>query len=302
MFDFLREQALCSHDFNETVEFLIPDFLPKNLITLIYADGGMGKSWLALAIARLMAGRMRVIYLDYDNPLSVLKERGVQNKLIGLDSLIYIQRSKSCPAAEMLDALNERAHGESYRGTLLVIDSLRNFCDVNNDAKAMATMNQIMNLREAGATVLILSHANKDGKNYQGSNNIRNSVDNMYRLSKIDGGLNEIRWMLDVKKERAAILDCAFKVNTVSLALQAIDVQDAQIDLDGKAFVSSVQDVIKRHPGINKKLLLEELGYEQDDKTARAQLDQYEGVYWLSAKKRGAYCYQLVAEQASAEV
>lgn len=296
MFDFLTEQALTSHDFNEQIEFLIPDFLPKNLITLIYADGGMGKSWLALAIAKLMAGRMNVVYLDYDNPLSVLKERGVQNKLVGLGTLFYVQRSKSRMAApDMLAALEQKATAREYDNTLFIIDSLRNFCDVNNDGKAMTAMDQIMNLREAGATVLILSHANKDGKNYQGSNNIRNSVDNMYRLTKIDSPLNEIRWVLSVKKERASIIDCAFKVTTSTLMLHSIDVQDAQMDADEKAFVTTVQGIIRQQPGINKKLLLSELGFKEDDKTARTRLDTYEGIYWQSAKQKGAYCYQLSA-------
>ncbi len=301
MFDFLTEQALTGNDFNESVEFLIPDFLPKKLITLIYADGGMGKSWLALSIAKLLAGRMKVIYLDFDNPLSVLKERGVQNKLIGLNNLYYIQRGKSTMTApEMLDALEQKAQGREYEDTLFIFDSLRNFCDVENSKSAMSTMDQIMNLREAGGTVIILSHANKDGRNYQGSNNIRNSIDNMYRLTKIDSPMNEIRFVLGVKKERASILDCAFKVTTSNLMLQSIDVEEARMDADEKEFVTTVQNVIRLRPGINKRLLLEELGYKEDDKTARARLDLYDGLYWVSAKQKGAYCYQLMSECTSA--
>ncbi|WP_201341740.1 hypothetical protein [Abyssogena phaseoliformis symbiont] len=63
-----------------------------------------------------------------------------------------------------------------------------------------------MNLREAGATVVVPHHSNKDGKNYQGSNNIRNSVDNMYQLSKLPSEDGRLHLHLQVKKERCAII------------------------------------------------------------------------------------------------
>ncbi|MCT8125289.1 AAA family ATPase, partial [Alishewanella sp. BS5-314] len=106
MFDFLLSQALRPSDFERQTEFLIPGFLAKNMITLVYADGGMGKSWLAFAVAKACSSPQKVIYLDYDNPLNVLKDRGVQEKLISNRNIYYVQRSKSVMSApEMLDAL-----------------------------------------------------------------------------------------------------------------------------------------------------------------------------------------------------
>lgn len=70
----------------------------------------------------------------------------------------------------------------------------------------MQCFTQIMNLREAGATVVVPHHSNKDGKNYQGSNNIRNSVDNMYQLSKLPSEDGRLHLHLQVKKERCAII------------------------------------------------------------------------------------------------
>lgn len=295
MFDFLLSQTLRQCDFEQKTEFLIPGFLAKNMITLVYADGGMGKSWLAFAVAKACSNWQRVIYLDFDNPLNVLKDRGVQEKLIGLRNIYYVQRSKTTMSgAEMLDALNEEAIGDAYADTLILVDSLRNMGDVMHDAKAMAVMDKFMNLREAGATIMILSHANKDGKNYQGSNNIRNSVDNMYRLKKVDAATNEIAFVLTPTKERAAINECAFSVRTADLTLQGIDVEAARMSADEMEFISQAKAAIAEQPGINKKALLEVLGFEQDDKTARSKLDAGEGKHWQSSKVKGVYTYQLL--------
>lgn len=297
MFDFLVSQTLRKGDFEKETEFLIPGFLAKRMITLVYADGGMGKSWLTLAVANACGGFQKVIYLDYDNPLNMLKDRGVQETLISQRNIYYVQRSKSVMSApEMLDALNEKATGNAYANTLILVDSLRNFGDVMHDARIMSVMDKFMNLREAGATILILSHANKDGKNYQGSNNIRNSLDNMYRLKKVDAAPGEIAFVLTPTKERVAIVECAFSVCTASLQLKGIDVEAARMSADELDFISQAKTAIAEQPGINKKALLELLGYEQDDKTARNKLDAGEGKHWQSSKVKGAYTYQLIPD------
>ena len=72
---------------------------------------------------------------------------------------------------------------------------------VNNEAKIGLVMNLLKDIREAGGTILILGHSNKDGRNYQGSNAIRNSLDNMYQKKKreLAEGVGVI---LEVRKER----------------------------------------------------------------------------------------------------
>ncbi|EHQ0821295.1 hypothetical protein KQM58_001673, partial [Campylobacter jejuni] len=52
--DFLNEFKLKNKDLNEKLEFLIPDFLVKKAITIIYANGGSGKSYLSAAISKTL--------------------------------------------------------------------------------------------------------------------------------------------------------------------------------------------------------------------------------------------------------
>ncbi|WP_416305188.1 AAA family ATPase [Neptunicella sp. SCSIO 80796] len=296
MFDFLTAATLQTQDFNDQTEFLIDGFLAKNLITMVYADGGNGKSWLGLALAKYCAElRMQIVYLDFDNPLSVLQERGVDQTLVArYRNVQYVQRSKSkLTAIELLSELAINATANVYDNVLIVLDSLRNFGDVNAESRMMHVMTHLMDIREAGATIVVLHHSNKDGKNYQGSNHIRNSVDNMFQLKKFDiaGGIG---MLLKVQKERAAITDQAFEICPSTLAIiprSLVEAQSTDEDLD---FINEVQATLRNQPGLNKTDLLNAIGFNKDDKTARARLDKFDGIHWHSVKRGNRYGYQLI--------
>lgn len=301
--DFLTQSSLNTNDFNEKTVFLIDGFLAKKLITLIYADGGNGKSWCNFAIAKHCAqSGQRVVYLDFDNPLSVLIDRNIDNLLVSQhNNLSYIQRSKyPHTPQELLEQLNEQAVGQVFSNWVFLFDSLRNFVNVKNDHQTMETMTKIMNLREAGATVVILHHSNKDGRNYEGSNNIRNSVDNIYHLEKLDSENGEINMHLRVQKERSSIFDCAYKVCTNTLSFTPLDIQTATMSSEQEEFVQLVCLELKTYGKTNKTALLQAADRKKDDKTARAWLDQFEGKYWNSSKISGVFTYELIANAAGA--
>ncbi len=299
---FLSESTLNPHDFNEQVEFLVEGLIAKKMITLFYADGGNGKSWLGFALAKYCASQgLHTIYCDFDNPLGVLKERNINELLVqNYRNLQYIQRGK-CKSTpdELLQQLNQQAVGNTYQDCVIVLDSLRNFTNVNNDAHAMQAMTMLMNLREAGATVIILHHANKDGKNYQGSNNIRNSIDNMYELKKLESDTDngELNVHLTAKKERTSINNAAYKINTHTLDMTPLDETQATMTAEVEAFVEQIKHTLRATPNINKTALLEATGRKKDDKTGRSWLDKYDGVFWHSIKAGGVFTYSLAEQQ-----
>ncbi len=68
--DFLNEFKLKNKDLNEKLEFLIPDFLVKKAIIIIYANGGSGKSHLSTAISKTLCKNARVksiVYADKED-------------------------------------------------------------------------------------------------------------------------------------------------------------------------------------------------------------------------------------------
>jgi len=299
VFLYLNELKLQDEHFDEEVEFLIDDFLPKKLITMYYADGGNGKSWLAQGITKHLLEKDKIknlTYIDFDNPVSVLKERNINELLIKkYKKLNYIQRSTlNISPFELLMKLEEHAYSGAYDDCVFLLDSLRNIVDIMHDGKVMRVMNALMNMREAGATIIILHHSNKDGKNYQGSNNIRNSIDCMYRLNKRPSGDDEINFLLDVQKERAGINDCAFCVKTESLELREMDFDIACMNEYELEFVDKVKKSLSmRKDGLNKTELLEATGHKKDDKTARDTLDKFTDKFWKAKKQGNRYIYSL---------
>ena len=288
---------LTSADFDQQTEFLLDGFIAKRLITLIYANGGMGKSFLSMAIAKYAAIQgMDVYYLDFDNSLVTLTERNVEQLLLNpCPSLRYVHASKvQMTANELLQNIANKAYGQCYQNSLFVFDSLRDFADVNNDAAAMRLGESLKKIREAGGTIIGLHHSNKDGKNYQGSNNLRNSIDNMYKLIKIDAPSDQIRWILEVEKERVGITDQALAVKVNDLSMMTLDITTARLTDAEQVFITKIKVALTETPGLNKTELLETAGYTKDDKTARDRLDQFETIYWQSTKVKNAFTYHLL--------
>ena len=295
MFDFLEASALTTDDFNENVEFVYDDFIAKRMITLVYADGGSGKSWFGFALAKLAAElKYQVIYLDFDNSLPVLKERRVDTLLVKqFPNLRYIHRGKcETDGRDLLQKLSDSAIGKTFENVVFVIDSLRDIGDMGNDTIAMKTMDKIKNLRESGATVIALHHANKDGRNYQGSNNIRNSVDNMYQLKKMEVSKG-IGMYFSLEKERASISDKAFDICPTTFDLTEVSLVEAKCNEQDIEFINDVKEVLSKSNGINKTQLLDSIGIAKDNNQARARLDKYTGIYWKSEKNGRQHLYTL---------
>ncbi|PIP98532.1 MAG: hypothetical protein COW76_20435 [Shewanella sp. CG18_big_fil_WC_8_21_14_2_50_42_11] len=300
MFESLRQYALTPDHFasDQTIEWLLPNCIAKETVTLLYAEGGQGKSFVTTALAQYaLTNGMRCLYLDYDNSKIAIAERGLQEKLIGYrKNIIYIHRSTTnLHASDMINNMHEGAVKDGYKDTLIVLDSLKNFFDLGNDNKANEAMKKITDLRDAGATIIIISHTNKSGSNYQGSNNIRDAVDAMYRIEKTESKEGELRVILNSEKERLPVKDTALSVKVSDLSLSLIDLTVARITEADRIFIGDIKSVIAKQPGINKRDLLEEAGYSIDHKQMRTKLEQFEDLYWVTKKgAKNATLYHLI--------
>jgi archaellum biogenesis ATPase FlaH len=301
MIDVLNTIALNSDELHQEAEFLIEGFLLKRMITMFYADGGNGKTWLSYATASYLCENnlaKAVYYLDFDNGIVTLKERQVDRLLIDrYHSLRYIQRSKlEVTPRELIHGLGANAVAHSYEDMVFIIDSLRDLENVRDDKKAMELMNDIKNIREAGATIMIVHHSNKDGKNYEGSVNIKNSLDCMFKLKKLPSREGFISVGLGVEKERSGVRDCAFEINTNSLALHSVEVEVATMTPHESEFVDKATKALKDKGELKQGELLAQLGFRKDDKTARGLLDKFVDRYWSKnqEKKGSPIVYKLL--------
>lgn len=299
MFEQLRQYALKAEHFekDEVIEWLIPSCIAKETATLLYAEGGMGKSVITTSIAQLaMNESMKCIYLDFDNSKTAIKERNLHRKLIGNNQgIIYIHRSTfEQPAIDMLNTLHQGAVKDGYKNTLIIFDSLKNFLNLGNDNQASDVMKKITDLRDVGATVIIISHTTKSGSNYQGSNNIRDAVDAMFRIEKIESPEGELRAILNSEKERLPVKDIVIAVTTATLSLRTLEIEGARLTQQDKDLISEIKTILAKQPGINKTELMTELGYKKTNRPMRDKLEQFEDIHWRAEKgEKNATLYYL---------
>lgn len=210
MFSLLRKLSLTVENLKEVkTEFLIPDFLPKNALILLTAKYGGGKSLTVLALSkRLIKEGHNVLYIDLDNPIGVVKDRLTQAGLLNAlgERLYYIHRSthplkgKGGVWGELKKELQTRSH------LVVVIDTLKNFAsgvELNSDKEVLTIMSELMDIREAGHTVLILHHLPKkvdEESPFKNNTTIVDTVDVAYRLKK-DGR----KLLLECFKERIPV-------------------------------------------------------------------------------------------------
>lgn len=199
-------------------EFLIEGFIPRQALILITAKFGGGKSLSALALAKkLITNGERILYLDLDNPLPVVSSRLKKADLLSYlgERLFYISRS-TCSLdykAETWKALRRELKKQDH--LVIIVDTLKNFsrgAELNADKDMGEVMAELMELRDAGHTVLVLHHLPKrvDGENpYKNSTTVADTVDVAFFLRK-EGE----RLIFENFKDRIAVRGAViFKIN-----------------------------------------------------------------------------------------
>jgi len=304
-FDFLDKHSLDLHHFSTEAEteFLVQDFIAKERIVMYWADGGTGKSTLAYALINYIQinHKMRMVtIIDPDNPLDELRVKKVDSILMKYDNLKVIHsETLLIRAIEVLDELVSYVSPDFYKDCLFLLDSAREFVDVDNNKAVQSFMEQVKKLRSAGATVIIIMHGNKDGKNYQGSNHFFNSCDAISKVRK--GSIQKdgkFVYIIDTSKGRAGAKSCAFSVNINNYHLEQISYDIATLSNYDAEFIAKVTPILKENKdGINQKNLLEALGLPEDNKAGREALSKFTDKYWKVIKGlKNANFYHLIVE------
>ncbi len=174
-------------------EYLLDRLIPKQGITLLFGRGGIGKSSLCLQIAHAIGNgipfdniqtiKMPVYYIDFENPLTCLKER-ISN--IGLSDNVSIWHISNETPPPRLDSSDWVLYKQLPAG-LLIFDTLRasNLSDENDSRQMAVVIARLKELREMGFTILLLHHTPKANENtYKGSTAILDLVDNVIGLEE----------------------------------------------------------------------------------------------------------------------
>lgn len=181
-------------EMNQEIKYVADGLIPENAITLFSAKGGSGKSTvvtqLGAAVSEgkpifgLRTSKRLVAIIDHENPLPVLKKRVAA--IPGAGTIRFwttINEPPQLTAPEwtvLLDLVHDNP------GLLLVIDTLGSSAadaDITSNKDLSKIMARIKQLRDAGATIVLLHHTPKnDDRKYVGASVIFNQVDHVIAM------------------------------------------------------------------------------------------------------------------------
>jgi len=266
-------------------EYLIDDFLVKEAITMIYGAASQGKTWFVYAITKFLTQNemtKKIYYIDMDNPKRQLVSRGVDSKLLIYEKVKYITKSSlKMSVDEFLSALKKKSYGRVFEDVVFIFDSTRDFVDVKVDRAAKEFMETMKALREAGATILLIHHATKNGRNIEGSAEFVRAADNVYELRQKLKKASNLHYSLTVENDRDPIKDKSFIVDTKSFTLSEGEDSFASLSREDEEFIKKVLKAIESGYKSQTKIL-EFMGKKRDDKAARKKLDRYIGEFWVT--------------------
>jgi hypothetical protein len=187
-----------------TLNWSVEEMIAQGSVTLLCAESGTGKTWLGYHIAGCVAQglpilgrsvlRSKVLYLDGENPLYVVKQRLCDLGIEETSDLIIWGGWNASPPPGPLSPLTVEFARE-HKG-LIIYDSLIEFHpgSEQSSTETRAFMRQFRTLANLGATVLVLHNTGKaeTSKLYRGSSDIKAAVDTAYSLRRADDGSQKL--------------------------------------------------------------------------------------------------------------
>jgi RecA-family ATPase len=196
------------------VPWLAPPMLPRAALTALYAPGGDGKSLVALALAAAIAhgGELAGIECEQGTTVYLDAENGEHEIHRRVHTLGLPASGVQVADASRLDLRRDIAEVEAVvrerTPDLLVRDSFRSMTpgmDENDTGQTARALDPLRRLaHESHASILLIHHSNKAGKDYRGASSIRDSVDVLWHLGRQDGDPDPRRRFLHNVKMRVA--------------------------------------------------------------------------------------------------
>lgn len=283
------------------MEWLIQGIIPKGAVSLLFGRGGIGKTTLALQICDAVASgnsflgipaeKTPVIYVDYENSLAILVDR---LKKVGGEQILFWTADDS-PSQLDKDPQAYVNLLKNHPNALLIFDTLRSAqTGDENESRSMAlVMQTLRQLRDQGATIILLHHTRKGSDStYKGSTAIFDLVDHVMGLYPVKGPEDD----QEVDEDHMENTDRAFRFGTKDKTRFQPFKHFLRFDKETHLFVSAddpgnfileqIQKLIPQE-GIIQKDLLPILDHSLNIKQRRALalLQQGAGRYWSADKK-----------------
>lgn len=294
-FEFLKGSTLEEKDFQiDEAKAYVKGFLYSNSMTLLYSPPKQGKTWLGYAIANFLKDRedvRGVVYVDMDNSISNLHQKNIYEKLIKHAKINYVSRAKTgVDAMAYLRKIDAEAVLGNFKDVVFVFETTKDFVDTDSKSQSEDFMKIMMRIRDAGATVIIMHHATKTGKTISGVQVFINSPDNVYEMMQKAKEDDRLHFVLNSTYSRTMVEDLGVSVCLKTLSFEKLDEVYATMSEYEEEFVRKGKEILKKNPdGLNKSQLLEALGYERTDPTARSTLDKFIDKIFKSTKIKNQF-------------
>ena len=96
-----------------------------------------------------------------------------------------------------------------------------------------------------------------------------------------------LHFMLNVTHSRNLVKDIGVSVNTINLELTKLDEVYATMSEYEENFVRKAKEILNKNPdGLGQTELLNQIGYEKTDKTARDTLDKFTDKFWSKYQEK----------------
>lgn len=246
----------------QKLDWAVEGMIARGSVTLICAESGTGKTWLAYYLAGCVAHgkplldrnvrHTKVLYIDGENPLYLVKQRlfdlGIAETA---DLTVWGGWVLSPPPGPESSLVIEFAR--KYKG-LIIYDSLIEFHpgSEQSSTETRAFMKLFRVLANLGATVVVLHHTGKalTAKQYRGSSDIKGSVDTAYLLSRADD---------DHSQKIGKITMTCFKSRLAPGQSFAMEFVQAQGFIAADAFdparsvTEIISEILGEQPGLNQR-------------------------------------------------
>ena len=286
-FKWLQGISLNDDDFNiADKEPLIEDFIFTQSLNLIYSPPKQGKTFLTWALSLELVNNPLIntlFYLDMDNSLSTLKERTVDKVLIAHHKVEYITTAKiKEQPLDLLRDIGKGAKKEAYDGMVFILDTAKDFIDISSHTKVVEFLGYCVKIRDAGGTVIVLHHSNKNEKNISGDTAFLNTPDNIYKLRQSSKVGTVLNFELIVTHARGLVKDVQYSVDTTTLKLSSYDaVATGLSEADTTAVEKALEALRSTKEGLSESALVLSMGFStRTDRNGKRLAKEMIGHYW----------------------
>ena len=245
------------------IRWLVKYVIPEGSIGVFYGDSGSGKSTLMIEFCTHLLNEMSdlfIVYIDVDMNISKLKEIEIHELIKNFDKRFLYSGKEVKNVIEttqnFLQDIVELQKKHKNRRYLIIEDSLTLLSHKRNGFINTDLLYKYeKQLREAGATVVVIHHLNKSGV-FADSQQIENYADYTYLVERNE--FNNCILLKPRKASRFGIKEKAYLTENRKI-IEEIDFNMANISYTESSFVKIIIDVLYDCDQMNQSEILKYL-------------------------------------------